>query len=78
MKVGGRSGRRSAPCWRIVCSCSFDNMAVIVCGDISNLVTQIDEFQTHNKVQFVRQTITKDFGSDGTVLFEFCITFYTV
>ena len=53
-------------------------MAVIVCGDISNLLTQIDEYQTHNKVQFVRQTITKDFGSDGTVLFEFCITFYTV
>jgi len=38
----------------------FDNQAVIrvVCGDISNLLTEIDEYQTDNKVQFVRQILS--------------------
>lgn len=32
-------------------------------GGVQNLMKAIDEFQTDNKVQFVRETITKDFGS---------------
>lgn len=44
-------------------------------GGVQNLMKAIDEFQTDNKVQFVRETITKDFGSAGMVLFQLCITF---
>ena len=61
-----------------VCSCSIWRQYVgniVVEGGIQNLMKAIEEFQTDNKVQFVRETITKDFGSDGMVLFQLCITF---
>jgi len=68
MKVGGHSGRRS-----FVLVQYGGN--IVVEGGVQNLMKTIDEFQTDNKVQFVRETITKDFGSAGMVLFQLCITF---
>jgi len=48
---------------------------IVVDGSLEHLLKKVVEFQTDDKVQFVRQTMTKDFGSDGMVLSMFCITF---